>query len=335
MAHTHVILDGLGDPQLGQSLSAAWAKAGFYNTVDPAGQSATLATHEDDALSESQMEDAATIARVHGLELRDRAGSTYESVNELPALYKRLNIEYRTRFASALVFGLPALVLHYLAPVLVGAHELPRGFLYPWLIELLLVGWMCMAAAYPMLWQGALSFRYLRATPDLLTCVVIVPAFCVTLAAWVSLFAADQPLADESLLHAVTYAVMLAVLQRRWVYRAVDHLAGRANLMVQHQSRIVRLWLVLCVVVWLLSSLKLALAAALLMPPMIGHGAINRTSPGFSMLLPVFAFAALMLLGPRALGLPVENMQIEIAAGFQLIMTCAMALGWRKIGRGQ
>jgi hypothetical protein len=335
MAKTYVILDGLSDPQLGGALSAAWAKAGFYNTVDVSGQSAALWCEGDKAITESQMQTVLAMARVHGLELRDRVGDEYQPDNDLAAVRRRVGLEYHTRLATAIVFGLPALVLHYTAGFLAGAQALPRGLLYPWFFEMLLVGWMCLAAGYPMLWQGGLSLRYLRATPDLLSFMVMIIAFGVSVVTWLSLMIVDQPLASESYFHVMAYGVFLAVLQRRLIYRAGEKLAGRANLMIPNLSRFLGWWLLICAGVFLISgfNLKLALATALLLPPMIGHGGINRYSPGPSMLLPVFGFAAILLVGPRAFGLELAGMEIEIAAGFELIMIGVMAFGWREIKR--
>ncbi len=332
MPRTFVILDGLGDPQLGRALSAKWAEVGIINSVDVAGQWASLATPSEMALDESQIELAAAIARTFGIDLRDREGKQYAPQNDLDGLRSRTKREYRSRLATAVVFGAPAVALHYAAPLLAGADASPRGLLYPWLIEMLLVGWLCLAGGYPILWQGALSLRYLRATPDLLTLLIVAGAFVPSAIGWLSLLFADEPWIRESLLHVAALAIVLALLQRRILHGSVSGIGGRADVMIPNLGRLIRLWLVVALGAFLFSGLSaiVGLAAALLLPPMIGHGAINRYSPGASMVLPVFAFAAVLLLGPRVLGVEIGEVAIEVAVGFQLIMVAVMAVGWRR-----
>jgi hypothetical protein len=331
MSSTHVILDGLSDPRLGQQLSRAWADAGVDNEVDVSGQCATLSI-DGTALTEPQMDRAAVIARVFAVEPRDRVGTTYQPDNKLDQLRDRVAYEYKSRFATALVFGLPALAVHYLGPVLTGATATPRDLLYPWLIELLLVGWLCVAAGWPILFQAALSLRYLRATADLLTAAIVLIAFVPSVIGWVGLIVDSSPAMEQVHFHVAAYAVMFATLQRWLLHRRTAQIAGRADLMIHHFGRVITTWLALMLIAGMFGDVRAALAVGLLLPPMLSLGAVNRWSPGPSIALPVFGFVIVLLLGPRMVQ-GAQPVLIEIAAGFQLLMIVTFAMGWRSPGK--
>lgn len=318
---THVILDGLTDPRVARDLSAAWAAAGFDNQVDPAGQCATIAVDD-----EAAMDRAAAIARTFGLEVRDRAGNTFAVDNDLTALRQRVTHEYKSRFATAIVFGLPALLLHYLSPVLVGADVTPRGMLYSWLIQLLLVGWLIIAAGWPMLWQAALSVRGLRASADVLTVAAALLAFLPSCVAWVGVVVSDEPWLSQAYFHAAVYVMLLATLQRWLSHRAAAGMSGRATLMILATGRLLGTWLIVIVAATLVGGWQWGIAMGLLMPPLVSLGAINPWSPGPSAALPVFAFAGALVFGGA-------TMVVEIAAGFQLMMVLVFAFGWRATSR--
>ncbi|MAE65250.1 MAG: hypothetical protein CMJ18_13345 [Phycisphaeraceae bacterium] len=328
---THVILDGLQDPALARSLSARWSEQGYANAVDLAGQHGWLQLPPDDA-AESAMDEARHAARGFGVELHDRAGATFRPDNDLGALRRRLAYEYKSRLATALVFGLPAVALHYGAPFLVGSDGGRAATIFPRLIGLLLVGWACVAAGWPVLWQGLLSVAHLRASADLLTTTIILVSWSSSLAEVVASLFGAEPLGGDgpapSALGA-NVAVTLAMLQRWLAHRFADRLSGRAMLMIPGFSRIVGAWIVITLGLCALVGLDAGIAVGLVFPPLIGLGAINRTCPGSSAALPVFAFALLLMIGPRAMDLPVEAVRLEIATGFALIMTAVMALGWR------
>ncbi len=335
-ARTHLIIDGLYDPQLAGELSRRWAKAGFDNAVDVASQSAWLAPHEGPhTASEADVERAAAIVRCFRVELRDRVGTSFIAANDATALRQRMAYEFKSRLATAVVFGLPALALHYAGPWLAGGGREARDLLYPWLFELLLVGWACVAAGWPILWNGALAAMHLRATADLLTTLIVLASLLPAAAGLAWLIATGDTWlgasrADGTLAHAALAAIVISTLQRWQFYCNADRLSGRSQLMVPRPGRLVVLWLVLSAAVTSWHGRELGLAVALLLPPLISLGAIHRQSPGWSMVLPVFAFAVLMLLAPRALQLPVRGVAVEIAAGFALMMTVVFALGWRS-----
>ena len=343
MNRTHVILDGLGDPSLGQELSQRWAEAGFDNAVDVAGQSAWVALKEagDEPappLTEAEADRAAGIARIVALEIRDRVGESFNPANDLGRLYERMEYEYRSRLATALMFGLPGLVLHYLAPVLAsggGAHV--QGMFFPWLFEALLIGWTCIAAAWPILFQGGLALITLRATPDLLTSLIVLAAYVPSLVGVLGMIAGFEPFFGTAgpTFHAAGFAVILAVAQRWLVYRRIERLRGRGMLMLVRFSQLVGAWIIGAGVLWLVAGWRMSLAFALLLPPMASLGAINPWNPGWASMLPTFAFALLVVLDPKVSDYALTNVRIEVAAGFALLQTLVMAAGWRRIRKAE
>jgi hypothetical protein len=336
---THVILDGLQDPILARQLSAMWHRAGFANAVDVSGQSAWLAPVEGDALDEAAVDHAATIARTFGIELRDRVGNTFKADNPLPPMLQRMEKESRQRLATSLMYGLPALLLHYLGPLLAtGGGTETRSLLYPWLFEMLLVGWVCFAAGWPSLWNAALAVRSLRAHGDLLTTGVMLAAFVPSAAGVMSLPFAREPwvLSTQAggsgvMFHFALMAVWLNVSQRWLMFRNADRLAGRASLMLAGFGRLIVVWLIVAVIVGATIGWARGLAVALLLPPLLSLGAVNRWSPGWSIVLPVAAFAVLLMAGDRLMPGTlhgVRGIEFEVAAGFGVMMTAVFGVSW-------
>ncbi len=357
MKRTHVILDGLGDPLLGQGLSARWAAAGFNNAVDVAGQAAWLSkettkggtpadatqrteTSADEAvappgwLSEQEMDRAAAMARTFGLEIRDRVGESFNAENDLGRLYERMEYEYRSRLATALMFGLPAIVLHYAAPMLAsggGAHV--QGMFFPWLFEALLIGWTCLAAGWPILFQGGLSLVTVRGSGDLLTSLLVLAAYVPSAVGVLGMVAGVEPFfgAAGPAFHVAGVAVILAVAQRWLIYRYIERLRGRANLMLLRFGRLVGAWLIGGAVLWLVGGWSMALAVLLLLAPMASMGGVNPWNPGWSSVLPTLAFALLMVMDPVVAGYSLEGVRLEVAGGFALVQTVVLGIGWRRI----
>ena len=340
MTRTYIILDGLADPYLGRVLSARWAQAGFRNAVDVAGQCAWLAPLEDPdaSLTEAQLTRAAAIGRGVGVEIRDRLGKKFRPDNDLGALRRQSVHEYRARLATALMFGLPALALHYLAPVLASGSGLdPARMVFPWLFEMVLVGWLCVGAGFPLLWQAGLGVLHLRMTADVLSGVLIVGSFAPSAVGVMSMLVIDEPWfgRDGPMFHAAVWTMLITILGRWLCHLAASRLAGRGGIMLYHYSRVVVLWLIIMGVVAVLRDWRWALAIGLVLPPAISLGAINPFSPSWSMSFPVVSFAVLMLLGQRVFGLNIDGFEIETAAGFALIMTIVFALGWRRFEKTQ
>lgn len=370
MACTYVILDGLQDPGSGRALSTRWAQAGLANVVDVSGQCAWLwlgdeenksadnvidnasqGTDQGACLTESDMARAAAIARTFGLEIRDRVGQAFIADNDLAALRGRVTYEYKSRLATALVFGLPALALHYLGPLLAsGGGQNARAMLYPWLFELLLVAWAAVAAGWPILWQGVLSAVRFRMTGDLLTMLIVAAAFVPSAVGVLLMLAGYEPWFGAPVgggaggtggagggpaFHAAMVAILLAIWQRWLAHRSADRLSGKVNLMLTGYGWLVGGWIVFSVMVAVVGGWRWGIAMGLLLPPMISLGAINLASGGWSMVLPVFAFAGFFLIGPGALGQSLAGIEIETAGGFGLIMSFVFALGWKRCPSAQ
>ncbi len=354
MVKTWVMLDGLADPPSAQALSRQWSEAGFDNAVDVAGQRGWLAPNREscqDALVEADMDRAAKVSRRFGVELRDRVGNTFRADNDKDALGDRIRREYKARLAQAIMFGLPVLALQYLAPMLAstgGADA--RGMLFPWLFQMLLAGWLCYVAAWPILWQGAAALLNLRATGDTLTLLLVVGTFIPSAVGVLSLLVTETPwfgapgsagFSDRGpAFHATMLIVTLAVTQRWLYYRQADRLAGRATLMPRGVGRLISLWLLVSVVVWALTwptgeagaatAWRQAVMFAMLLPSTLALGAINPWSPRWSAVLPVIGFAAFLCFAPAALKMDITGVRIEIATGFGLIVSAAFALGWSR-----
>lgn len=353
MPRTYVILDGLQDPLLGQELSARWASAGFHNSVDVAGQCAwfegrypATANVTDGSLvkpallplTESDMAAAGDIARAFGLELRDRAGSSFTAANDLAALRRQITYEYKSRFATAVVFGLPALLLHWLGPMLSSAGDRDaRAMVYPWLIEMGLTGWLVLAAGWPILWQGGASALHLRLTPDLYTTLLVVVSFVPSALAILAMPLTSQPWlgpagADSGpTMHIAAWAILLATLQRWLLHRSSQQLAGRAAFMIPRTARLLLGWLTLAAGVCVVLGPRWALSIMLLLPPMLSSTAIGPRTGGLASLLPVAGFACFFLASSRGWqGLQLLPIRTEVAAGFCLMLTLLSFWNWRR-----
>ncbi len=301
---------------------------------------------------------AANIARAYGVEIRERVGITFRPDNDLPALREQITREYRVRFAQSLIFGLPALAVHYLGPMLAsGGGQAAGSMAFPWLLELILVGWAIWVAALPIVWQGVWSLIHLRPTADLFTTSIIAIAYLPSAWGVGSLLFVDQPWfgtvgmagvpgvpggseaasGGGPAFHVAIMAVMLASCQRWRMHGHIAALAQRGNYMMPRVGSLFVFWWLVMLIVWLVAGWKVMLAFGLLLPPLISSGAINRISPGWSMALPVLAFGPVFLFGPRSLPLAshAASLRFEIAAGFGWMMVGVMEFGWRRMrGRG-
>ena len=349
---THVILDGLTDPLLGGEMSRRWAAAGFDNGVDVAGQWGWLAAggksqvpsvkgEEPEVqgpgleLTEAEVDRARSIGRAFGLELRDRVGNTFVGSIRAEPLRTALVKEYRSRLATVLMFGLPVLLLHHTGPFLAGHPDQPHAMMIPWVIELLLTGWLSIAGGWPILWQGALSLMHFRATADLLSSALIlgalVPSAIGTLGMVVGIepfFGGDGPACDVAV-----YVLVVAVTQRWMLHRSAARLEGLSMLMPMRIGTLIVAWLVAMALVMGLVGWSGGLAVGLLLAPMAAAAAINPWTPGFTSLLPTIGFTVLLLIDPVVAGYSVQGVHVEVAAGFALIQTVVMAAGWSRLER--
>jgi hypothetical protein len=136
---------------------------------------------------------------------------------------------------------------------------------------------------------------------------------------------------------------------------AVDHeqifrlgIGGHAHTMLAGVNALLVFWTFACLVTFewarevavakshtasLGEGWRWAMTLAMLMPPMIGLAGINRTTPGWSAVLPMFAFALFLLFGGGMTGRSVAPIGVEVAASFALLMSLTMAWGWRGVMR--
>src|SRR5690606_13895450 len=105
---------------------------GLVARCDPAAQ--TLEIETEGPVDEALSDEVARLVRHHGYEPRDRVSSSFIASVTSEQLRARLAFEWTSRFATALVFLLPAIALHYLTPALATG-----GRLIPHLIEAALV----------------------------------------------------------------------------------------------------------------------------------------------------------------------------------------------------
>ncbi len=320
--------------------------------MEPRGDVLPAAT----AMTESDIARAAEMAREVGVEMRDRVGVGFVPANDLTAMREHMTREYRLRLAQSLVFGLPALAVHYLAPVLArGSGQSAGSLIYPWIFEMILVGWTLWTAGLPMLWQGGLALLRGKCTGDLLTAAIVLAAFAPSALGVVSFLWTSDPWLPQGpppvlasvgatqastqaasapgpQFHIALMAVMLAVAQRWLLWRRIERLAGRGNLMLPRFGRLVAAWLISTITIMALIDATAGLSFALLLPPMLALGGINRRNPGLLIALPVLVFAPIFVLGPGRFDFApgAEHVRFEIAAGFALMMTVVMAWGWGK-----
>ncbi len=333
----HLVLDGLHDPSHAHELSRRWTESGYDNVVDLAGQSGWIAPGAETAspLTEADVGRAASIARGLAVSLHDRTGRTFRSDADLRELRHHVTREYRRRSALAFMFGLPAVALHYAAPTLAGSHA-ARDLAVPWLLELLLVGWACFAAGWPILWQGALGLVHRRPSGDVVTAVVVLLSFVPSAIAVVGMtFGVEPWFATDGiggpLFHATALTLWIALTQRWMLHRCANRLSGRATWALRGFRHLAVAWLAGVLLLAATVGWEWSVAFGMLLPPSLSLGAINRRCPGWSASLPLFAFAPFLLLAPQSLSLNVTGIQVEIAAGFSLIMTLTFVVGWRGV----
>lgn len=335
MTRTHVILDGLQDPAIAKRLSVVWYDHGFANAVDPAGQCAWIEPSKEsgkDALSADDMELAAVLARQFGLEPRERVGSEFQAANDLALLREKITHEYKSRFATALVYGLPALALHYFAPVLAGSGD-TRSMVYPWLFEMILAAWVCVSAGWPIIWQGVAALIRLRLTGDALVTLLIVASWLPSALGLASIAFAQEPWLShggrEPLFHATVMCVTLAALQRWLAHAAAARLSGRGAFLIPRFGRFIGLALLGAIAACVTRSWSWGVSVMLLVPPMLAMGAVSRLAPGWSAALPVAGFGVFVWFAPTAWGLQTHGREVEIAAAFQLLIVLVMNRAWR------
>jgi len=310
------MLDGLGDPGAARDLTRdLHAQLGLVARADPAGM--WLEIESESPIDEAMSDRVAEVARRFALEPRDRISSSFVSSVTAEQLRDRLGYEWTSRWATGLVFLLPALALHYLTPMLAQG-----GRLIPGMLEAALVIWSLIAASWPIAWQGLLAAQHRRFTPDLFTLTALLVSLLVGLVQVV--------MASENALHITAYLIIAVTTQRMIIWRRARRLQGCAHLMPPSAP-------LLAVV--LAAGLGVAcfdfaggLSMLLAMPAMIGLLSINRLVHPYGAMIPAVLMS--VLLGAAPLVLPDEYLagRVEAAFAFNMLFTLlyGVALGTRR-----
>ncbi len=303
------MIDGMGDPGVAQSLTRDIKELlDLPARCDPAGM--WLEVESEEPIDEAWTDRIIEVARLQGLELRDRVGSSFVANVSRDALRNRMQSEWRTRFATSLVFLLPALLLHYLTPYLASSSTyLPNG------IELVLVGWTIVAATWPILYQGLVSATAFRMTPDLYQSFLIVMTFLI--GAWQVITGSS-----DTMLYITSFAVISIAFQRRALWNHVDRLDGHAHLMLPF-ARILLIVLIAASVVSVFDRLG-GVSMMLAVPAMMGALAINQLAYPTGWVIPVLMFVVWLGISPMILPDRFEmEFRVEAAFLFTILLTAA------------
>lgn len=310
------MLDGVGDPRVARDLTRdLHAQLGLVARADPAGM--WLEIESKTPVDEAMSDRVAEIARRHALEPRDRISTSFVSGVTAEQLRARLSHEWTSRWATGLVFLLPAVVLHYLTPVLAQG-----GRLIPGMIEASLVIWSLIAACWPIVWQGLLAARCRRFSPDLFT----LTALLIPLLAGV----VQVVIASENVLHITAYVVVAATTQRMILWRRAARLQGSAHLMPP-SSPLLALVL-LGGLVTACFDFRGGMAMLLAMPAMIGLSSINRLMHPIGAMIPPVLMSALIGAAPLFLSDAQLAGRVEAAFAFNVLLSLVYgaALGARR-----
>ncbi len=312
------MLDGLGDPLVARDLTRhVHETLGVATRSDPAGM--WLEIESTAPIDEALSDRVAEITRRFGLEPRDRTSSSFISSVTAEQLRQRMAYEWTSRWATGLVFLLPAVVLHYLTPTLAQGSRLIPG-----MIEATLVIWSLIAACWPIVWQGFLAIRSRRLTPDLFSTA----GLAVSLGAGLAMVV----LARENTLHITSYFIIAATTQRLIIWRRAIRLDGNAHLMPPSR------WLLGAV---LIAGLSLAcfdfdggLAVLLAMPALISLLSINRVAHPFGAMIPAVLMCVLLGIAPAVFPEGYLSGRIEAAFGFNTLLTAVYGifLGGSRLG---
>ncbi len=305
------MLDGIGDPRVARGITFDLKeKLGLVSRCDPAGMWLEVESGGAAVIDEAFADRVIEVARHWGLEPRDRVGSSFVATISEAQLRKRLVSEWRTRFATALVFLLPAMLIYYLRPMLAGAtNYVPNG------IVAVLVGWTIVAAGWPIVYQGFVSAVSFRMTPDLFGATLILVSFGVGV--WETV----RDVGDTTL-NVTALAVLALAFQRKRVWENAARTAGQGHLMLPAGRFLLALWLG-SIVVGIL-DFGGGLAMMLAVPPLIGMLTINRLTHPVLWVIPITLFALVVGLGRLVLPTELEHLslaRVESAFGFVMLVT--------------
>jgi hypothetical protein len=122
-------------------------------------------------------------------------------------------MEFKYRFAQAVVFGLPVVALHYFGSSLGGSPTESRRWVG--ILQSLLAGWVVYVGAAGMLFEGLLLLRY-RFTGNLLIALIAILMYLFSLISVLGIFFTGEPLYTPLLFH---LAVVLLASWSGWNWR--------------------------------------------------------------------------------------------------------------------
>lgn len=312
--HNHsfiFILDGLGAPAFaGKITRHIKDELGLFSRCDPAGMWLEIETQ--DPVTENIANAVCNVVSKFGLLPRDRVGTSFVPSVNIKQLQKRILFEWKGRWATALVFLLPALILHYATPLLsLGSRYIPHS------LEALLVGWSIIAALWPVMYQGVLSLRYKIISPDLLGMLIIVILFIIGIIQTVMG-------ANETLFHAVSYAVISISFQRMIIWRKVENLNGQYHRMISSQYFL--LFIYFLAVTALIFDYRSSISILLATPLMLSYLAINKLSTPLGTFIPILLFTIFLAISTTFIKEPLLIMQYEAAFIFNICITIIYGL---------
>ncbi len=311
------ILDGLGDPIVARDLTRAVHETlSVIARADPAGM--WLEIEAGQPIDEAMSDRVAAITRRFALEPRDRIGSSFVSSVTAEQLRQRMAYEWTSRWATGLIFLLPAMALHYLTPILAQGSRLIPG-----MIEGTLVIWALIAAAWPIAWQGLLALRARRMTPDLFTLVGLAVSLVAGLAAVV--------VARENTLHITSMILMATTTQRMIISRRAGRLEGCAHLMPPSRWLLGLVLIGAMVLIWF--DFAGAMAMLLAMPALISLLSINRLAHPLGAMIPPLLMCGLLAMAPAVFPEDYLAGRVEAAFAFNVLLTLiyGAALGGHRL----
>ncbi|MBL1218235.1 MAG: hypothetical protein D8M59_12160 [Planctomycetes bacterium] len=309
------LLDGLAEPaDAGRLTGLMTSELNLPSRCDPAGM--WLDVDFESKPDESQSNTVAALAARFGLCPRDRIGASFVPSVTGDQLVKRVQHEWASRFATGLVFLLPALGMHYLTPLLTtGPRYVPHG------IEAALVGWSILAATWPAVFQGLLSLRHRVITPDLMALIAIVTSFGFGL--WQTATGAEQ-----TTLHVTAYAILAVSLQRLVLWRRVHASDGLAHRLAPTRRLLAFILLLAAVTAYF--DFNGAYSVMLAVPVLIGPLTITRPWHPATWLISLTLFACFVAASPLLLSPDLLAMRLEGAFLFTILLTAWCSPAPRK-----
>ena len=200
-----------------------------------------------------------------------------------------------------------------------------------------------------MLWNAGSSVLHLRLTGDLLTGVLLTWAYVGSVLGVLGMLIGDGAwfgdVADgggggEPLLLGVFCLLLSGCLGRYLVYRHIERLAGKGDLIVKDFGKWVGVWILVSLLAGYFEGWEFGVGFGLILPGVAGLGGINGNSPGVGSMLPVFGFGVFYLFGSGWVGEIIgaeagidilEGYRIEVGAGFGFLMLYFYHKMWGRL----